>query len=93
LSTGCHGPHLSGGPIPGSPPALPTPLNITPDATGLRDWTFDDFQSFVNTGVRKNGQRINPFMPVEALRAMNSTELHALWAYLRSVPSRPSGQR
>ena len=34
---GCHGEHLSGGPIPGAPPSLPIPKNITPDATGIKD--------------------------------------------------------
>ncbi len=93
LCTGCHGERLSGGPIPGAPPSLPVPLNITPDASGMKDWSYADFENLLQTGVRKNGQKLNPFMPVEALVRLDGTERKALWNYLRSVPARPFGQR
>lgn len=35
----------------------------------------------------------DPFMPREALNAMNDVERRALWAYLRSVPPVPFGHR
>jgi mono/diheme cytochrome c family protein len=90
---GCHGEHLSGGPIPGAPPGLPPPLNLTPDATGLGGWSYDDFMTVVREGKRRNGAPLNPFMPVDSIRNMNETETRALWAYLGSVPPRPYGQR
>lgn len=90
---GCHGEHLSGGHIPGTPPDFPTPLNITPHATGLAGFSYDDFVRLIETGRRKDGRRLDPFMPVEALRAMDDTERHALWAYLQSVPPTPFGER
>jgi mono/diheme cytochrome c family protein len=93
LCSGCHGEHLSGGPIPGAPPSLPTPLNLTPDATGLKDWTFDDFEKVMRQAVRKNGKPLDPFMPVEAWRNFDDTEMHALWAYLRTVQPMPLGGR
>ncbi len=93
LCTGCHGERLSGGPIPGAPPSLPVPLNITPDASGMKDWSYADFEHLLATGLRKNGQKLNPFMPVEALVRLDETERKALWNYLRSVPARPFGQR
>jgi len=93
LCVGCHGEGLSGGRIPGTPPSVPTPLNLTPDATGLRGWTFEDFQRAATTGVSRNGRRLNPFMPIEALSHMNETEMHALWVYLQSLPPRPFGER
>jgi hypothetical protein len=93
LCSGCHGDHLSGGPIPGAPPSIPIPLDLTPDATGLADWTFADFDKLMKTGVRKSGRKLDPFMPVEAWKNMDDTELHALWSYLRTLPPTPFGNR
>jgi hypothetical protein len=93
LCSGCHGEHLSGGPIPGAPPSIPTPVNITPDASGLQGWTFDDFDTLMRTGARKSGKPLNAFMPIEAWRNFDDTEMHALWAYLQSVPPRSFGGR
>jgi mono/diheme cytochrome c family protein len=93
LCSGCHGEHLSGGPIPGAPPSLPIPRNLTPDATGLGDWSFADFDTLMRTGIRKNGQKLDPFMPVDAWKNLDDTELHALWAYLRTLPAIRFGNR
>lgn len=91
---GCHGEaHMAGGKIPGSPPDMPIPLNLTPHETGLKGWTYDDFVKVIETGVRKNGQPLKPFMPVIVLRNMNTTERKALWAYLSSLPPVPFGER
>jgi mono/diheme cytochrome c family protein len=90
---GCHAPTLAGGPIPGAPPGLAVPLNLTPHETGLKGWTFDDFKALVHSGKRKNGKPLDPFMPVDALRNLNELELTALWAYLQSAPPRPFGER
>jgi mono/diheme cytochrome c family protein len=90
---GCHGDHLSGGPIPGAPPSIPTPLNLTPDATGLKDWSFEDFDKLMRTGARKNGKALDPFMPVESWRNLDDVEMHALWAYLRTLAPTPLGGR
>jgi hypothetical protein len=91
--TGCHGNSLSGGPIPGAPPELPIPLNLTTDATGLKGWTFDDFKRAMQTGVNKSGKKLDPMMPVESYSKLDDTELHALWDYLSTVPARPFGGR
>jgi mono/diheme cytochrome c family protein len=90
---GCHGEHLSGGHIPGSPPSMPVPLNLTPDATGLRDWTFDDFDRLMRKALRKDGKALDPFMPVESWRNLDDVEMHAIWAYLRALPPTPFGER
>jgi len=93
LCTGCHGEHFSGGKIPGTPPSIPIPLNLTPDGTGLKDWSFEDFDKLMRTAVRKNGKSLDPFMPVEAWRNFDDTEMHAIWAYLRTLPPMPFGGR
>jgi cytochrome c5 len=93
LCKGCHGETFSGGPLPGAPSSIPTPLNLTSDATGVRGWTFDDFDKVMRTGVRKNGKTLDPFMPIEAWKNFDDTEMHALWAYLQSLPPTPFGGR
>ncbi len=82
---GCHGKHLSGGPIPGAPSSLATPANLTPHDTGLGSWTRADFEATLKTGVRPDGRTLDPFMPIASTQAMNEIELDALWAYLGSV--------
>lgn len=90
---GCHGETYGGGPIPGAPPEIPIPTNITPDPTGIKDWTYADFEKLLDKGTRKNGKKLNPFMPLQALSNMNQTERKALWAFLRSLPPKPMGSR
>jgi hypothetical protein len=93
LCTGCHGEHLSGGPIPGAPSSFAIPLNLTPDATGLKDWAFADFEKTMKTGIRKNGKPLDSLMPVEGWKNFDDDEMHAVWEYLRSLPATPFGQR
>ena len=47
----------------------------------------------LDTGMRKNGQKLDPFMPLEMLTNMDETERKALWAYLQSVPALELGNR
>jgi cytochrome c553 len=93
LCTGCHGEHLSGGRPAGAPASMPVPLNLTPHETGLADWTYDDFDRLMKTGIRKNGARLNPFMNIESFSQWDDGEKHAVWAYLRSLPPTPLGNR
>lgn len=93
LCQGCHGHDLSGGPMPGAPPDFPVPANLTPDETGLRGWTFEDFERLLNQGVRKDGTKVDPMMPTEAFGKLDDTEKHALYAYLMSLPPKPFGNR
>jgi hypothetical protein len=96
LCTGCHGEHLSGGPIPGTDPAqLGTPANLTPDGSGLGGWSEEQFVAAMRTGARPNGTQLNnTWMPwEEALRYMTDDELHSLWLFLREQPPLPFGGR
>jgi len=90
---GCHGEHFSGGPIPGAPSSVPIPLNLTPHETGLKDWSFEDLNKLLDEGTRKNGKRLDPFMPFEAFGKYDDIERRALWSYLRSLPPLPFGGR
>lgn len=93
LCTGCHGESLSGGPIPGAPPSLPVPSNLTPHASGLKAWTYADFDRLLTQGIRKNGQKLDPFMAVAQTSRMDEVEKRALWEHLRSVPAVEFGNR
>ena len=94
LCTGCHGKHLGGGPLPGAPPDFAVPRNLTPDPTGLgKDYSYEQFTKLIEDGIKKDGTKADPMMPIAALQGMNDTERHALYAYLRSVKPRPFGSR
>lgn len=94
LCMGCHGEHLSGGPIPGAPPEMGTPLNLTPHETGLAGWTEEQFRAVLRTGRTPSGHEINPQqMPWPALGRMTDDEIGALFMYLQSVPPMPEGSR
>jgi len=93
LCTGCHGEQLSGGRIPGAPSSIPIPSDLTPHETGLKDWTYEDFDTLLTKGVRKNGKALDPFMPIAAFGGFNDTEKHALWARLQTLPPVAFGHR
>lgn len=91
--TGCHGKGFSGGPIPGAPKELPTPLNLTPHSSGLAGWTYEDFDKLMKKGIRKNGKALDPFMPIESYGTMDEVEQRALFAYLVKLEPRAFGGR
>ena len=93
MCTRCHGETLSGGPIPGAPPSMPTPVNITPHESGIKGYTFDDFVRVLRTGTRKDGRLLDPFMSIDLTRNLDETELKALWAELQVRPPKAFGGR
>ena len=86
--TGCHGADLAGQRIPGTPPSIPPAANLTPAASGLKDWSEADFIRVMRTGQKPDGRRVDPIMPWPSFARMSDTELHAIWLYLRSVPAK-----
>lgn len=88
----CHGDLLAGGPMAGAPPDFPPASNITPDASGLSDWSEADFVRSMRQGIRPDGSPIDPAMPWRYTQAMTDAELAALWLFLRSVSAAPYGQ-
>jgi mono/diheme cytochrome c family protein len=85
---GCHGQKLNGGHVPGTPPEFPNAQNITP--AGIGDWTEADFTRALRVGVRKDGTKIDPFMPWILAGQMTDEEIHALWLYVKTLPSVPT---
>jgi mono/diheme cytochrome c family protein len=89
--TGCHGPGLSGGKIPGAPPDWKPAANLTP--AGIGSWTEADFFRALREGRRPAGTAIDSLMPWPRAGRMTDDEIRAVWLYLRSVPPRQYGLR
>ncbi len=90
--TGCHGAGLSGGKIPGTPPEWKPAANLTPSGA-FAQWSEDDFKRALRTGRRPDGSPIDSIMPWKASAADDDDEIRAVYAYLKSVPARPYGNR
>lgn len=89
--TGCHGPGLSGGKVPGTPPDFKPATNLTP--SGIGRWSGAQLESVLRTGKRPDGTELDPFMPARYTALLSPTEMRALIRYLRSVPSKEFGSR
>jgi cytochrome c553 len=87
----CHGPGLSGGPIPGAEPGSPPAANLT--RGGIGRWTEADFQRALREGKRPDGTMLSRFMPWCIAGNMTDDEIAAVWMYLQSVPPKPYGGR
>jgi mono/diheme cytochrome c family protein len=63
------------------------PRNLTPDPeTGIGQWSTEDIVNTLKTGVRKNGTTLLPPMPWPNTSQMTDADLHAIAAYLKSLP-------
>lgn len=92
---GCHGPGLSGGRIPGAPPAWPVAANLTSGEGSVmpRYATVDQFKAMLRSGKRPDGTAISTVMPFGAFSQMNEVDMEALYLYLQSLPPRALGNR
>lgn len=88
VCTGCHKPDFSGGPITGGDPGWPPARNLTPDATGLAGWTYEQFDTAIRTGRRPDGTglRLPMVLVLPFMNNATDTERRALWAYLQTLP-------
>jgi mono/diheme cytochrome c family protein len=94
MCIGCHGPGLSGGKIPGTPPDWAPAANLTP-GPGSALARYPDAGQFVamlRSGTRPDGTPVT-VMPFDSLRELNDVDAQALYAYLKTLPARPFGQR
>lgn len=63
--------------------------NLTPDETGLGNWTIENFDKAIRLGKFKgldNGRTLLPPMPWPSYSQMSNDDLAAIWAYLQSIP-------
>ena len=92
---GCHGATLSGGKIPGAPPAWPAAANLTP-GEGSAMARYDSPEALAamfRTGKRPDGQAVSSVMPFLALKEINDTDVRALYLHLKTLAPKPTGQR
>lgn len=85
---GCHGSNFSGGPIAGGDPSWPQARNLTPDATGLKGWTYEQFVAALARNQRPDGTALR--MPMTLIapygQRMTDAERQSLWSYFQSLP-------
>lgn len=55
--------------------------NITPDKSGLGDYSFEDFDKAVRHGVAKSGSTLYPAMPYPSYARVSDSDMQALYAY------------
>ena len=71
--------------------------NVTPDkATGIGRWSEAQFYRTLHDGIGRGGKYIYPVMPFTSYTKLTRDDVHALWAYMRSLkpvqqPNRPNG--
>ncbi|MGV8805471.1 MAG: c-type cytochrome [Polaromonas sp.] len=94
MCIGCHGPGLSGGKIPGTPPDWAPAANLTPGPGSVlkRYPSADQFVAMLRSGKRPDGTAIT-VMPFESLGQLSDVDARAVYAYLQTVPAKPAGQR
>jgi len=95
MCKGCHGATLSGGPIAGGPPDWPPAANLTPGEGSVmpRYDTAQKFVAMMRTAKRPDGSEVSKAMPFASLRNLDDTDLEAMYAYLKTLPPRRTGER
>lgn len=56
--------------------------NITPDSSGIGNYTEEQFSNAIRHGVRADGSQLYPAMPYTAYSMMTDSDLHALYYYM-----------
>ncbi|HET6587922.1 MAG TPA: cytochrome c [Oleiagrimonas sp.] len=95
----CQSCHTARGGIPwAGGRAVPTPFgviystNITPDpATGIGDWSFEDFYRSMHEGVARGGRHLYPAFPYPWFTRLSRSDVRAIKVYLDTL--KPVRQR
>ena len=62
--------------------------NITMDrATGIGDWSFEDFYASMKLGVRPDGSHLYPAFPYPDFALLTDADLASIYLYLRTLPA------
>ena len=59
--------------------------NLTPDKTGLADWSAEQIVKAITKGVRPDGRRLAPVMPWRDFSHLTHEDALAIAAYLKSL--------
>ncbi|CAN5650580.1 cytochrome c [soil metagenome] len=95
MCLGCHGPGMSGGKIPGTPPDWPAASNLTPGegSAMVRYADAGQFIAMLRSGKRPDGTAVSAVMPFGSLRELSDADATALYGYLKELPPLPAGQQ
>jgi mono/diheme cytochrome c family protein len=61
------------------------PPNLTPDATGLGQWTEPQIVAAIRTGVRPDGRKLAPIMPWPSFANLIDEDAASIASYLKSL--------
>lgn len=75
-------------PGPGGSKVL-TP-NLTPDASGLKNWSDAQIVRAIREGIDKNGNHLQPIMAFDWYKNIDKSDMNALLVYLRALKPQPS---
>ena len=59
--------------------------NLTPEPTGLGNWSADEIVTAIRTGATPDGLGLAPVMPWPNLSALSDEDAYAIAAYLQSL--------
>ena len=65
--------------------------NLTPDASGLKNWSDVEIARAIRTGVSRDGTALKPPMAFGWYRNISDGDIRAIIAYLRSLKPVPTG--
>jgi mono/diheme cytochrome c family protein len=86
---GCHtargGAAFAGGRGIATPFGTVYSSNLTPDATGLKGWSADDFWRALHHGQSRDGRLLNPAFPYTNTTHVARADSDALYGYFRSL--------
>lgn len=75
----------AGGMVFKGPWGVSVSRNLTPDASGLKDWSDAQIAKAIREGVDRSGQPYKPPMGFDFYKTINDADMSALIAYLRSL--------
>lgn len=81
----------AGGRVFAGPWGASVARNLTPHASGLKEWSDADIARAVRDGVNRDGVPYKPPMPFSFFKHIDDADMAALTAYLRSLPPVPFG--
>jgi mono/diheme cytochrome c family protein len=73
------------------PWGLSVSRNLTPDASGLKDWSDAEIARAIRDGVRRDGTPLKPPMGYGFYKTMSEADMAALIGYLRTLKAQPFG--
>lgn len=91
--SGCHRTDFTGGPIVGGDPKWPPAKNLTFHESALAKWSLDDFKKAMREGIRPDGTKIDPVMPIQYTSQLKDAEIEGIYKFLQTVEKKPTAAK